>query len=253
MKRSARVTFLLAYISRYIYRAGYVLTFKRGCYWIMNVPKRPKFRIRGEHYFRQGSNNFVRFYITRLWSQRRARVSSSTCATCWKVHTFDRCNTYVTGPRHSFRICCLLAFFLSFAKKTALQMKCVMCDEYYLVNLSNFTIRNFHNGKFQVTNVIFESVPLYKSINYLSKSIIILYQSEQRYKIHFCCAHFIGATLLNFHPVRIFGLSISMTGQPCKLKARSVDSPRANNLLWSRRNICFLINKPGDPICAECI
>lgn len=91
-KRNARVTFLLAYISRYIYRAGYVLTFKRDCYWIMNVPKRPKFR--GEHYFRQGSNNFVRFYITRPRSQRRTRVSSSTCATCWKVHTFDRRNTY---------------------------------------------------------------------------------------------------------------------------------------------------------------
>lgn len=52
------------YTSQHIYRAGYVLVFKRGCYWIMNVLKRPKFRMRGEHYFRQGSNNFVRFYIT---------------------------------------------------------------------------------------------------------------------------------------------------------------------------------------------
>jgi len=29
----------------------------------MNVPERPKFRMRGERYFRRGSNNSVRFYI----------------------------------------------------------------------------------------------------------------------------------------------------------------------------------------------
>ena len=62
---SARNISSLSHISQYIYRAEYVLAFKRGCYWIMNVPKRPKFRMRGVHYFRQGSNNFVRFYITR--------------------------------------------------------------------------------------------------------------------------------------------------------------------------------------------
>lgn len=110
------------YISQYIYRTGYVLAFKRGCYWIMNVPKRPKFRMRGEHYFRRGSNNFVRFYITRPRSQRCARVSSSTCATCWKVHTFDRGSTYVLRdrPRPSFLHLLLIAKFALSPAKAAL-------------------------------------------------------------------------------------------------------------------------------------
>lgn len=97
------------HIATYLSWAEYVLAFKWGCYWIMNVLKRPKFRLRGEHYFRQRSNNFVRFYII---VPGLHGAPSSTCATCWKVHTFDRCNTYDLRDRSATsHICCFLRNF----------------------------------------------------------------------------------------------------------------------------------------------
>ncbi len=90
---SARNISSLSHISQYIYRVEYVLAFKRGCYWIMNVLKRPKFRMRGEHYFRQGSNNFVRFYITRPWTPESAPCSCIVFNVCYML----KC-TYVRPP-----------------------------------------------------------------------------------------------------------------------------------------------------------
>lgn len=51
----------------------------------MNVSKRPKFRMRSEHYFRQESNNFVRFYIT------RSRVSAVFVYRLQRVPHAEKC------------------------------------------------------------------------------------------------------------------------------------------------------------------
>lgn len=123
------------YISRYIYRTGYVLAFKRGCYWIMNVPKRPKFRMRGKHYFRHGSNNFVRFYITRL------AVSAALVYRLQRVPHVEKCirstvatrTAYVTGRA----VHLLLLSKFSLSQKQLRETR----DAYYLVNLKRQNVK----------------------------------------------------------------------------------------------------------------
>lgn len=118
-----------SYVSRYIYRAGYVLTFKRSCYWIMNVPKRPKFRMRGEHYFRRGSNNFVRFYITRP----RSASSAGLVYRLQRVPHVEKCirstaatrTVYVTARPRPFAF--VAHREISFVACESSFAKCMMC------------------------------------------------------------------------------------------------------------------------------